>query len=83
MDSCDDGAHATFIDGYGGVDDALGKDAFLEEAIAELHSQCAFTYDDRRDRRLAVPGIEAKLFEATLEEVRVLPEPINEARVFF
>src|SRR6266566_8283069 len=76
-------AHAALIGGYGREDDALGKDAFLEEAVAELQSAGAITYDDRRDGRLAMSSIKAQLFQAALEKACILPETLNKAVVAF
>src|SRR2546421_11722435 len=83
MQSGDNCAHPALINGYGRENDALGKNPFLEEAIAELHRQGAFTHDDRRDRRLAVPCIIAKLLQAALEKACILPETLNKAVVAF
>ena len=83
MQSGDNCAHSALVNRYGREDDALGKDPFLEEAIAELHRQGAFTYDDGRDRRLAVSSIKAQLFQAALEKACILPETLNKAVVAF
>src|SRR2546423_309853 len=83
MQSGDNCAHPALVDRYGRENDALGKDPFIEEAIAELHRQGAFTYDDRRDRRLAVPCIIAQLFQSALEKATILPETLNKAVVTF
>ncbi len=83
MDGGDDGAHAALVGGDGGIDDALGEDAFLEEAAAQLHSQRAFTDDNGGDGRLALACAEAKLFEAALEETGVFPELVYQAGILF
>src|SRR5947207_14935220 len=83
MQGGDNCADAALVEGYSREDNALGKDAFLEEAIAELHSQGTFTYDDGRDRRLAMSSIKAQLFQATLEKACILPETLNKAVVAF
>ena len=77
----DDGTHATFIGGDGGKDDTLCEDAFLEKAVAELHGECAFTYDDGSDWCFALAGVEAKLFEASFEEGGVFPEALKQGIV--
>ena len=79
----DYGAYAAFIGGDGREDDTLGEDAFLEEAVAELHGECAFTDDDGGDWRFALAGVEAKLFEASLEEGGIFPEAFDEAGITF
>src|SRR6266568_997274 len=83
MQSGDNCAHSALVNRYGRENNALGKNPFLEEAIAELHRQGPFTYDDRRDRRLAVPCIIAKLFQSALEKACILPETLNKAVVAF
>src|SRR6266516_7987291 len=83
MQSGDNCAHPALVNRYGRENDALGKNPFLEEAVAELHRQGAFTYDDGRYRRLAVPSIKAKLFQAALEKACILPETLNKAVVAF
>src|SRR5579859_2176505 len=79
VDGRHDGAHAALIDGNSGIDDALREDAFREESPAELHGKRAFAHDHRRDGRLAVASIEAKLFQAAFEEGGVLPQTLDEA----
>ena len=83
MEGGNDGAHAAFVDGDGGEDDALGKDAFLEEPGAEFHGERAFTDDDGCDRRFAVACVKTQLFEAAFEIVGIFPESIDEAGVAF
>src|SRR5947209_6052559 len=83
MQGGDNCADAALVDGYSREDDALGKDAFLEKTIAELHGQGTFTYDDGRDRRLAMSSIKAQLFQAALEKACILPETLNKAVVAF
>ena len=58
MKSGDDGAHAALVSRDGGEDNTLGKDAFLEEASAELHGEGTFTDDDGGNRRFTVACIE-------------------------
>ncbi len=82
MQSSDDGTDAAFIRRNRGIDNALGKDAFLEETLTKLHSQGTFANDHRCDGGLAVPRIEAKLLQVVLEETRVLPQAFDQAVVF-
>src|SRR5579871_2095206 len=78
-----DSTHAALIGGNGGKDDALRKDAFLEESVAKLHCQRTLANNNRRDGRLALDRIEAELFQATLKEESIFPELLNQAAIVF
>ena len=71
-------SNAASIVGHGREADPLREDAFLEQAIGELHGQRPLADDDWCDGCLGMAGVEPEPLQARLEEPRVVPEALDE-----
>src|SRR5262245_29658961 len=76
-----DGADSCLSAWNGGKSDALGKDPFGKQLVGQPHRQGRVADDDRRDRTLARPRVEAERLQAALEETRVVPQTLDELRL--
>src|SRR4051794_38414240 len=83
MQSCHNSAHSAFIHWNSGIDNSLGKNAFFKEASTQFYCQCTLSNNHRGNRSLALTSIEAKLLQALLKEVGILPQTFNQSRITF
>jgi hypothetical protein len=60
----------------------LREHAFVEQAVRQLHRERRFTGDHRRDRAFAQTGVEPELGQTFLEEPGVVPQSIDQLRLF-
>src|SRR5262245_16321341 len=82
MRSSHDGANPGLVVRHSRESDALGEDPLLEQAIGQSHRQSGFADDHRSDRAFAEAGIEAERTETVFEETRVVPELVDDLRLF-
>ena len=66
------------VEGDGREHDRRREHALVEQAVREPDRQLRVAEDDRRDRRLAVPDVEAEAAQLRLEPAGVRPQPLVE-----
>src|SRR6266516_6347172 len=82
MSTCHYGPDPSLFPSNHWVDDRENEYSQFEEIIRKFASLGSVSDYDRRNRGLAVPGVEAYVFQSLLEVAGVVPELLDQGRLF-